>query len=135
MGHVALIWMEANHCKSTPCLVWCPCVFCRWIYNVFNLPYNPTWRPHWRVMRIYGWELLTVCHLLNRSCDHKHCDSGDMFLICYVTSRKHILNGLGEFLVWSPSRWVTTSSYLVPFGLRQVEIKYLISRDLTKPWD
>ena len=23
----------------------------------------------------------------------------EMFLICYVTSRKHILNGLGEFLV------------------------------------
>ena len=25
-----------------------------------------------------------------KSCDHRHCDSGDMFLACHVTSREHI---------------------------------------------
>ena len=39
-------------------------------------------------MQIYGWELIAVCHYPNKSYDHKHCDSGDIFLICQVISRE-----------------------------------------------
>ena len=28
-------------------------------------------------MRIYGWEVLVVCHHRDKSYSHKHCDSGD----------------------------------------------------------
>ena len=26
-----------------------------------------------------------LCHYTDKSCDHKHCDGGDMSLICHVT--------------------------------------------------
>ena len=29
-------------------------------------------------------------HYADKSCDHKHCDGGDiLFLICHVTTREH----------------------------------------------
>ena len=55
-------------------------------------------------MQIYGWELLAACDHPDRSCSHKHCDSGDMFLICHVTSHKHMFKGLCEFMDEIPSR-------------------------------
>ena len=36
-------------------------------------------------MQTYGYELLVLCHYADKSCDQKHCDGGDMFLICYMT--------------------------------------------------
>ena len=76
-------------------------------------------------MRIYGWELLAVCHH-PKSRDHKHCDSGGMFLICHVSSREHILKGLCEF-GWKPFR---VSHQLAMFGdhwySASGDIKYLI---------
>ena len=54
-------------------------------------------------MRIYGWELLAVCHHPDKSCDYKYCDSGDiMFLICHVTSLEHMFIGLYEFMDGGP---------------------------------
>ena len=48
--------------KSAPCLVWCPWVFCKCRYNVFNLSRDLT-RPHnWGVIQINGCGLLVVCH-------------------------------------------------------------------------
>ena len=38
----------------------------------------------------------------DKFCDHKHCDSGDMFLICHVTSREHMFKGLCEFMGEAP---------------------------------
>ena len=35
---------------------------------------------------MYGWEFLVLCHDADKPCDHRHCDGGDMFLICHVTS-------------------------------------------------
>ena len=32
-------------------------------------------------MRINEWEILAIYHQPKKSRDHKHCDSGDMFLI------------------------------------------------------
>ena len=44
-------------------------------------------------------------HHPDRSCDQKHCDSGDaMFLIRHVTSREHMLKGLCEFVCGSLSQ-------------------------------
>ena len=49
-------------------------------------------------MRIYGWEQY-VTDKSDKSCDHKHCDGGDIqILICHVTSHKHIFKGLCEFM-------------------------------------
>ena len=46
-------------------------------------------------------------HYADKSYDHKHCDEGDMFLICHVTSHEHMFKGLCEFMGGSSSRWVT----------------------------
>ena len=54
-------------------------------------------------MRIYGREVLAECYHLDMSCDESHFDSGDMFLICHVTSRQHMFKGLFEFMSQSPS--------------------------------
>ena len=35
-----------------------------------------------------------LCHHPNKSCDHRHCDSGNMFLICHVTSGDLEFKGL-----------------------------------------
>ena len=54
-----------------------------------------------------------LCHYANKSCDHKHYDCGDiMFLICHVTSSKHMFKGLCEFMGRSPSLKVTIFSML-----------------------
>ena len=71
---------------------------------------------------MYGRELLKVCHHLGKSCEHKHYDSEDMFLICHMTSRKHMFQGLCEFRGGIPSLRVTTVPSLVAIGLVQVEI-------------
>ena len=71
---------------------------------------------------MYGRELLKVCHHLGKSCEHKHYDSEDMFLICHMTLRKHMFQGLCEFMGGIPSLRVTTVPSLVAIGLVQVEI-------------
>ena len=53
-------------------------------------------------MRICGWEFLAVCHHSDKSCDHKHCFSGDIFLICRVTSREHMFKELCELWMGAP---------------------------------
>ena len=51
------------------------------------------------MIQIYGWEFLAVCNQPDKSCDPKHCDSGDiMFLICHVTSCEHMFKRLCEFM-------------------------------------
>ena len=51
-----------------------------------------------RGMGTSGWELYEVWYYPGKSCDHKHCDSGDIvFLICHVTHREHMLKRLCEF--------------------------------------
>ena len=39
-----------------------------------------------------------LCHYADKSCGHKHCDGGDMFLICHVASCEHMFKGLCEFM-------------------------------------
>ena len=66
-------------------------------------------------MQIYEWELLVVCHHPSKSFDHKHCDSGNVFLICHVTSY------LCEFLGGSFFQLVTILPCLVAIGQVYVE--------------
>ena len=95
----------ASHGKGPSGLVWSQWVLCKWIYDVFNLSYDLTRPPHRVVVRIYGWELLTVCHHLIKFSSYRHCDSGDiMFRICHVASGDHIFRRLCEFMGGSPSR-------------------------------
>ena len=54
-------------------------------------------------MRTYGQELFVLCHYADKSCDHKHYDGGDMFLICHVISREHSLKGYVN--LWMETRW------------------------------
>ena len=42
-------------------------------------------------------------HYADKSCDHKHRDGGDVFLICHVTSRDYMFKGLCEFMGGSSS--------------------------------
>ena len=74
-GHMALR-IGAPLCISTPCLVWCSWVFCRWRYNLFKLSRDIPLPLNWEVIRIYEWELFALCHHPDKSCDHKRCDSG-----------------------------------------------------------
>ena len=65
-----------------------------------------------------------VCYHPDKSCDHKHYDSGDIrFLICQVTSRECMFKLLCEFVDGSSSQRVTTLSCSVAIGLVQVETK------------
>ena len=90
--------VEASHGKSETLPSSVSMVFCKWRYNRFNLCRDLTRPPHWGVMRIYGWELLAICHHPDKFGDHGHCESGDMFLICYVTSSDQIFEGLCYFM-------------------------------------
>ena len=46
-----------------------------------------------------------VCHIPDKFCDHKHCDSGNiMSSICHVTSNEHMFKGLCKFMGRSSSR-------------------------------
>ena len=111
-GHVGLR-MRASHCKSAPCLVCYSWVFCRWRYNVFNLSRALTWSPHWGLTQICLWELFTLYHHTGKSCDHKHCDSGDKFLICSVISREDMSKGLCELIGRTP---LLVNHHITMFG-------------------
>ena len=132
MGHMAFR-IGASFCKSAPCLMWCPWTFCRWRYNTYNFTRNPTWTPPWGVMRIYGWELLAVCHHL----DHKYFDAGYiMFLIGHVTSYKHMFKGHVNLCVETPHG--ESPPCLVWWLLVWCKWKYKLfnmSRDLTTTRD
>ena len=78
----------------SPYLVWCPCLSCKRMYSRFNLWHYLTRSPNLRVMKISGREFLAVCHHPDRFGDDGHCKSGDMFLVCHVTSPDHIFKGL-----------------------------------------
>ena len=44
-----------------------------------------------------------VSHLSDKSCDHKHCDGGDIiFLMCHVTSRELMFKGIYGFISETP---------------------------------
>ena len=45
-------------------------------------------------MQIYGWDFPAICHPPSKFSNHRHRDSGYMFLIRHVTSRNHIFKGL-----------------------------------------
>ena len=50
-------------------------------------------------MQILEWELFKVCHHFGKSCEHRYYDSGVIvFLVCHVISRKHMFEGLCEFI-------------------------------------
>ena len=118
-----MVMVGVSHCKSAPCSVWCPWTFLKWRYNLFNLSGESIWQPHWRIMQIYGKKLLLVCCHQDKFFDHRHCDRGDiMFLICHVTSRKHMFKDLYWFMGGSSTQWVTTLPYLVTIGPVQVGI-------------
>ena len=44
------------------CLAWLPQAFRKWIYKVFNLSRDLLRSRDQRVMQLYGWEFLIVCH-------------------------------------------------------------------------
>ena len=73
-------------------------------------------------MWTYGWGFLALCPYADKSCAHKHCDNGHMFLICYVTSREHMFKGLCEFMGGIRLRSVTTLPFFVTIGLVKVTI-------------
>ena len=58
---VVSLGVGVSHNISAPCVVWCPCVFSKWIYNASILQHNLRRPPHLGVKQIYGWKLL-VCH-------------------------------------------------------------------------
>ena len=60
-------------------------------------------------------------HLANFD-GHRHCGSGDMFLICHVTHCDHCLKGCNDFTSGSPSYKVTTMPSLLAIGLAVEEI-------------
>ena len=63
-----------------------------------------------------------VCHHPDKPGNHKHCDSGHMFIIYHATSRDHMFKKLCGFMGGNPSQIVTTLPYLVAIELVQVNI-------------
>ena len=49
--------MEAPH-VSPPCHVWCPLVYWKWRYNIFNLSRELTRTRNWRIVWRYGSKLV-----------------------------------------------------------------------------
>ena len=97
--------IRASHCKSTPGLVWCPWVFCRWIYSEFNLSHYLTWLPHWGAIQIgsFLWYVTTLTSLVT-----VNIVKMELFLICHITSCEHMFKCIYKFMAGSPSQWVTT---------------------------
>ena len=56
------------------------------------------------------------------------------YLICHVTSRKHMIEGSGNFMSGTSSWNVTTLSNLVATGIAVVEV-FSLSRDQVRPRD
>ena len=76
-------------------------------------------------------ELLLLCNNLDKSCGHKYCVSGDMFLICHQTLLEYTFKEVYGFMGGSPSHWVPTLPFLALSKWRyQV---FNISRHPTKP--
>ena len=44
-----------------------------------------------------------MCNNPNKFCDHRHCNSEDMFLICHLTWPDHMFKGSCEFMGGSPT--------------------------------
>ena len=72
-------------------------------------------------MRIYGWGSIMLCQHSDKSGDHKHRDSENVFNLSR-TSPDHMFKGLCEFMGGSLLRQATTLSCLVAIGLVQMEI-------------
>ena len=83
--------MGVSRSKSAAYLFQWRWIFCKWGCNSLNLWHQLTRPPH---RRVSGWEFLAVCYHPDKFGDHVHCESGDMFLICHVTSPDHTFKGL-----------------------------------------
>ena len=62
------------------------------------------------VIRIYGWELLVVCHNPGKFGDHRHCDNG---INVFNLLHDRMIKGSCEFVGGSPS---LLSHHLITFG-------------------
>ena len=56
------------------------------------------------IKRLYSFMAFKVYHFPTKFGEHKHCGSGDMFLICCVNSHDQIIKGLYGLMDGSPSR-------------------------------
>ena len=61
-----------------------------------------TWTTHWGVMWVYGWELLVACHHPDKFCNHKYCDSGDVFNLSCDLLWAHVWRVNGFFYGQNP---------------------------------
>ena len=52
----------------------------------------------------YVTTLISLVTITDKSCDHKHCDCGDICGDCHVTFRELMFKGLYEFMGRSPSQ-------------------------------
>ena len=102
-SHVALR-VGASQSKLAYCLVGCPWVSCKWRYTLFNLPYDLTKPRHWKIMQLYEWELLIVCHHPAKFIGQRYSGSGDMFLVCWSISQESKIKISCDFMDRSPSR-------------------------------
>ena len=68
---------------------------------------------------------------------HRHCSSGDIMVFVYhVTLKDHVIKALNEFMVSSPSRYVTILPSLVAIGTVMVDWRYnnfSLPLDLVRP--
>ena len=73
--------------------------------DVMYLIYHVTLHGHFieGSLKIYGWELLLLYNNLDKSCGHKYCVRGDMFLICHQTFLEYTFKEVYGFTGGSPS--------------------------------
>ena len=103
MSHdIALVTWSKGHVfkgknsydQSARTLVWHLWFFCKWRYNVLDSSRDLARPYHWGVMQICERELLAMCHHADKLFLQRHCESGNMFLICHVTSSDMFKVGL-----------------------------------------
>ena len=69
--------------------------------------------------------LLAVSYHSDKFGNNRYCDESDlMFLICHVTWHNHLFKWSWDFIIGSPSPWVTTLLILVASGIVVEEIKH-----------
>ena len=64
-----------------------------------------------------------VSHHPTKFNGQRHCSSGDkMVFVCHVTLQDHVIKALSNFMVKSPTKYVTILPSLVAIGTVIVEI-------------
>ena len=78
---------------------------------------------YWKILWLYEWELLIVCHHPDKFGSQRHCVSGDViFLIYHIILQDHLIKGSSDFMARSLLKKVITMPSLEAIDIAVVSI-------------